>query len=246
MAELNHLTEEQLVWYYYGEDTSADVELHLESCPSCARQLQQIKSEMAAIDTFVPPVPSPGFEERMWRGLERRDASLTARPFWWRRGFTVRRLAWASSAVAVLLAAFLAGRFSRPDAGTLVRTEAAVREQLLVAALSDHLEQSERLLVEIDNLALGDEHQQAENLLAANRLYRQTAARQGQTTLAATLEDLERVLLDVAHSPGRPSPAQQQAWQSRMDDQELLFKVQALGQQLRNNRDRNKQQSTKG
>lgn len=232
--ENGHLNEEQLTWHYYGEETSADVELHLTLCRQCRSEFETLKAAMASIDTFAAPLPAQGYEDRLWRTLVRRDASLASPPRWWSRIVSPWRLAWAGGLAALLLAAFLAGRLSGPGPGAsdLAAAPEAVRERLLVSALSDHLEQSERILVEIDNQALGDERQGAENLLAANRLYRQTAAREGKTSLAATLEDLERVLLDVAHSPGQLAPDQLRKLQVRVDEQGLLFKVQALGLRL--------------
>jgi hypothetical protein len=235
MAELTHLTEEQLIWHYYGEENSADVELHLALCRQCSSDFQALKSTMASIDTFAAPPPAAGYEERLWRALVRRDASLTSRPAWWRRLFSPWRLAWVGGLAALVLAAFLAGRISGPAPNSLDLAIApdVVRERLLVTALSEHFEQSERLLLEIDNQVLKNERQTAENLLAANRLYRQTAAMEGKSSLAATLEDLERVLLDVARSPDELGPDQLRELQARVDDQGLLFKVQVLGLRLR-------------
>ena len=45
------------------------------------------------------------------------------------------------------------------------------------------------------------ERRRAEDLLEENRLYRQTALKEGDAALANVLDELERVLLDVAHSP---------------------------------------------
>ena len=145
------------------------------------------------------------------------------------------RFGWAAGLVALLLAAFLAGRLShRPaPAMDLATAPAVVRERLLVAALSEHLEQSERILLEIDNQSLDGGRQRAENLLAANRLYRQTAAMEGKAALTATLEDLERVLLDVAHAPDNLPAGQLRQLRARVDDQGLLFRVKVLGLRLR-------------
>ena len=41
----------------------------------------------------------------------------------------------------------------------------------------------------------------ARELVAANRLYRQSAAHTGDEVMGATLEDLERVLLEIANAP---------------------------------------------
>ena len=136
---------------------------------------------------------------------------------------------------------------------TARRPPGAAGERLLAAALSDHLAQSERILLEIVNranptaaaLALAapaepgddvdmlDDKARAAGLLDDNRLYRLTAARQGQLALAAVLEDLERVLLDVARGPEELSPEQLAILRERLDDQQLVFKVRVLEARLR-------------
>ena len=52
-------------------------------------------------------------------------------------------------------------------------------------------------------LDISDERQMAEELLDDNRLYRQTARTTGDTGVANVLDDLERVLIEIAHSPVR-------------------------------------------
>jgi hypothetical protein len=61
--------------------------------------------------------------------------------------------------------------------------------------------------------------------LGANRLLRQTAARLGDYADAALLDELERVLLDVANSPLHSSPAEVERVQQRIEQQGLLFRV---------------------
>jgi len=53
---------------------------------------------------------------------------------------------------------------------------------------------------------IATEQRRAEDLLQENRLYRQTALQEGDTGLASVLDELERVLLDVAHSPEQVTP----------------------------------------
>ncbi len=106
------------------------------------------------------------------------------------------------------------------------------------ASLGDHLEQSERALLELTNAEVNAEGieldlQRAESLLKANRLYRQTAEGQGNRALASVLDDLERVLLDVANGPEKLSAAQAEALRTRVEDQELLFKVKIIELRLR-------------
>ena len=48
---------------------------------------------------------------------------------------------------------------------------------------------------------MSDERARAEQLVAANRLYRQTAVSTGDTGIADLLDELERLLVDLAASP---------------------------------------------
>ena len=67
--------------------------------------------------------------------------------------------------------------------------------------------------------------ERARDLLSENRLLRETAAHDGDLTHASLLDDLERVLLDVANSPAEMSSEDLLALQQRMEHDSLLFKV---------------------
>jgi hypothetical protein len=176
----------------------------------------------------------------VWRALVRRDSSIASRKhFRWSGWLMPRRLAAAAALAALVIIAFIAGRISGPPDAAPVTTAAIARERLLAAALSEHLEQSERTLLEITNtngrvaVDISAEQQRAESLLKGNRLYRQAAARQGHLALTDVLEDLERVLLDIAHSPNELSPTDAERLRARVEDQELLFRLRVLELRLR-------------
>jgi hypothetical protein len=76
------------------------------------------------------------------------------------------------------------------------------------------------------------EQQRAEDLLDANRLYRETAQQNGDAALADVLDDLERVLMDVAHSPQEITPAKLELLQKRIEAHGILFKVRVVGKEL--------------
>jgi len=231
-----HLSEEQLVWHYYGEEDSAEVDLHLEVCRECRASFETLKVSMKAIESFAEPARSADYGAEVWRALVKRHAPIANRAPWWKRWISPRPLAWAGALSALVLAAFLAGRVTQPPREVAVAPEVA-SERILAAALSDHFERSERVLLEIEHLdrptGLADSRPRAEELLAANRLYRLTAERQGQEALAGVLDDLERVLLDVAHAPEKLSDREMSGLRARVDDQELLFKLRVLGERLR-------------
>ena len=57
--------------------------------------------------------------------------------------------------------------------------------------------------------------------------------------MASTLDELERVLLDIANSPDSVTPAQFESLRKRIEDRGILFKVRIVNQglQQRNRRE---------
>jgi predicted anti-sigma-YlaC factor YlaD len=157
-----------------------------------------------------------------------------------------RRWAALGAVAALVIVAFVAGRLTtkRVTSGpeSTVADASKVRERVLLMAVGEHLGRSEMVLVELANAApananqkqvnLSAEEHRAENLLEENRLYRQTALEQGDTGLADVLDELERVLLDVAHSPDKVTPAQLENIRQRIEAKGILFKVRVVGQEL--------------
>ena len=73
----------------------------------------------------------------------------------------------------------------------------------------------------------------ADELVTSGRLYREAAVRSGDPALAAVLEELERVLLEVAAGPEALQPADLEKLQQRIESRGLLFKVRVVGTQVR-------------
>jgi hypothetical protein len=73
----------------------------------------------------------------------------------------------------------------------------------------------------------------ADELVSANRLYRQTAVRSGELALAAVLEELERVLVEVAAGPDALTPGDLAELQRRIESRGLLFRVRVIGSHVR-------------
>jgi hypothetical protein len=159
--------------------------------------------------------------------------------------------AWALATAALVIVAFLTGRMveyrARPsapatDGGAYAvdpAVAANVRERVLLVAVGDHLERSQMVLVELANahtrgaLDISAERQSADELLASNRLYRQTAAQIGETSVADLLDNLERVLVEVANGPSQISMQELAAIQQRIEAQGILFKVKIISSDIR-------------
>jgi hypothetical protein len=80
---------------------------------------------------------------------------------------------------------------------------------------------------------ISSERERAEQLVESNRLYRQAAEANGDTALTALLDELERVLVDVAASPATLSAADMEDVRQRIDNAGLLFKVRVVSSEVR-------------
>ena len=117
--------------------------------------------------------------------------------------------------------------------------ETAVRERVLLIAVGDHLERSQMVLVELAHaetqgvLDISAERQLADDLVASNRLYRQTAQQMGQENVAGLLDELERVLVEVARGPSTVSMRQLTDIQQRIEALGIVFKMKVIGSDIR-------------
>ena len=246
-----HLTEDELVLHYYGEaDADRDsAGVHLAGCEECRRNYTRLQRVLAAIDSLPPPVLPDGFERTVWARLE---PSLPVRRGWlsW-LVLSPAGLAWASAVIVLVAGAFFAGRLTQPQsAGRNAPMASAeqIREGVLLADLGEHLDRSQTMLVELvsadpgaSDVDLAAERERAEDLVAANRLYRQTASATGDVAITQLLDELERLLVELAASPDHPSTDEIEDMQHRIAAKDLLFKVRVVSSAVR---ERQKTQSS--
>jgi hypothetical protein len=138
----------------------------------------------------------------------------------------------------VVIAAFLAGQFTSTPPAT-IQTAATPRvapERVLLVDLGDHLDRSELALVEFvsgtDAAHMASSRERVEELVAANRLYRRTAVTSGDPAVADVLDELERVLIEIAGTAPTASTADLDIVRHRIDTRGLLFKVRIMREQL--------------
>jgi hypothetical protein len=234
---MNHINEDQLVLFYYGESAEAEaIENHLSGCESCRSQLRALQLVLNTVDSASVPDRPADYGHAIWKRIEPRLAVRRWPPLrlWW---------IWTPALTAVLLAAFLAGSlWQRAGAPGIAKDQnnQQIRERILLVAVGDHLERSQMVLAELDNapdgkgkLDISGERRMAEDLLDDNRLYRQTARTTGDNSMASALDDLERVLLEIAHSPSEISSEQLNDLRQQIESRGLLFKVRVLGSEAR-------------
>jgi hypothetical protein len=251
---MNHPSDDDLVLMFYGEILEAqDIGAHLEGCEACRDRLRAIERTLTAVGGHAIPDPGPNYGAQVWARIEPRlDARV--RPAWlaW---FAPQRLALAAGVALLVVAAFVAGRYSSapaperqeaargPEGGQNKPTPAGgpaqVRDRVLLIAVGDHLERSQMVLVELMNspeaasVDISSEREWARDLVPTNRLIRQTANETGEKGVADVLTDLERFLVEIANSPSRLSGAEFEQIRQRVEAQGLMFKIRVLDSQVR-------------
>jgi len=248
---MNHLTEEELILNYYGEIDRADqpqIDDHLAGCDECRAASAELGRVLHLVETTPMLEARPGFERDVWArlepqleantgGLVRRSAK---REGGWRAWFAAPQWALASGVAALLVMAFVAGRFSGPAPVALAPAQAAVSpDRILHAAVGDHLDRSQMMLAELVNAGsdqpdvFAGEQSRAADLVSANRLFRQSAEQSGDAAIADILEDLERVLLEIANAPADVTSGERADLKSRIETEDLLFRVRVIASEMR-------------
>ena len=252
VRKVKHPSEEELILYHYAEaggPPRAMVAEHMAACEPCRARYWKLEAVLAAAEVVEWPALGEDFEAQVWRRLVPHLEAAPPPSFWQQffAGFRAARFLAPAGAVAavviLVVGAFLAGRFwpgrLRPAPEVQVQpVSAQSRERILLVAVGDHLERSQMVLVELVNtnpqrtVDISAARQRAQDLVPANRLYRLTAQRAGETGVANLLDELERTLIEIAHSPSRLSSPEFEDLRRRVEAQGILFKVRVIDSQV--------------
>jgi hypothetical protein len=258
---VKHYSEEDLILHYYDEagrwttaagrrQRRSEIEQHVDQCPACAKLYRSLVGTLRLLEPPDGPDRGDQYGLEVWQRIRARLPEPEAP--WWAQWLRWNRLAAAAGVAVMVVAAFVAGRWfstgstadnpppiaSLPAPSTSAQAAPATdgRQSILLTSVADHLDRSERVLTDIMNTTNGDistEQQWAADLVSASRLYRYEAIDIGEQSVAGVLDELERNLLEVVHSPSRITAAQLDDVRRRIDAAALLFKVRVLGDELR-------------
>ena len=260
---MNHLDHEDLILAYYDDPAAAEARAHVASCDACRTEL----AAFAAVLDRVTPAPTPelaaDYESQVWQRLqwrlrgERKKRSKLVTWMQWSAVAAVAGIAFCTGLVwkpktekhDTLAAKPAVGSPAQPAHATTPAAPPATRDRILMVVVSDHFDESERVLVELTNLKpadgtdLSSERARAGALLASNRLYRHTASDRGEENVATLLSELEPVLLQLAHAPDDVSADEIRSIQKRIESRGLVFKLRVVRAGVRDDM-RDRQSST--
>jgi hypothetical protein len=233
---MKHISEEQLIDYYYGEaESPAAICEHLEACRDCAQAYRSLVRDLEDLKPIAVPQRDAAYGEDIWLSIRGSvPACEPAKKSSFRGWFGLPWSFVAATACLLLAAAFFAGRQWEHRNGTApanVANQEQGRQRVVLLVLGDHLDRSERLLVELKHAEPSTEaplQAEARDLLSANRLYRESVKQQDDPVLASALDHLERVLIEVSNEPAGLSQAKLDELQKEMNTDGLLFEVRVL------------------
>ena len=233
---MNHLSEEQLIELYY--DDGAETGRHLDTCADCARAYEALRADLADLTPTNVPARDEDYGQQVWASIaDRLPVYASPRETWFLR--PVWLAFGAAAACAMLVAAFYAGRMwehRQPPLPAILATAPVPPPppRVVVVVLSDHLERSERFLVQLKHASADDEElalplrDEARSLLAANRKCRQQAETSKDQDLSKALDHLNDVLTQLADHSGELNADTIAKLQREMNTDGLLFEVRVL------------------
>jgi hypothetical protein len=230
---------------------------HLEQCPECAAEFDALRQDLAAAASLVDGnlrERDAAWADDLWQRLRPQLEPYSPRRGLRFSGLLWPRLAWVSGLAALLAVSFLAGRVweqrQRPQLAMqlpppppqVVRVPAPAAtpapvpapRPVVVVLLADHLDRSERLLVQLKHAELATDEtapalrQEARSLLEENRQARQRAEAKGDPALRGTLDQLHALLDQMANHPDGLTPADLVRLRDQMNAAGLLFEVRVL------------------
>lgn len=252
MKQMEHVENEELVAMYYKEAAPgehASAQQHMEDCAECAAAYRSLESDLKALGTLEAPERDSGYGERMWQrvaaGLPARAGVPTAVAVPERkRGLRLwMGLSYAAGCAALVAMAFYVGTVYEHQQHLKRKMEREAHAQhapvqqppkVVVVVLGDHLDRSERLLVELKHADAENQdlvkplRDEAKELLVANHVFREDADKSGDATLAQALDKLDNLLTEIANEPGGLNPASLERLQKEMSSEGLLFEVRVL------------------
>jgi hypothetical protein len=218
------------------------------------------------MDFAQPPARDAAYGERVWRSIAPLLPAYETHKRSWLHGGLLRGLSYAAACAVMMVCAFFAGRLWEhkqthlaqapvpvaPSPAPVQKHAAPPPQRVVVVVLGDHLDRSERLLVELKHAdadspeMVSPLRDEARSLLAANRICRKNALHDDDPALTSALEHLDHVLAELASQPGSLNATELVRLQDEMNSSGLLFEVRVLRSRVPDRQPRGNNRSNGG
>jgi len=241
---MSHVTEEEMIAEVYGEGgNTAAVERHLAACGECAQAFAELKRDLADVNRMEAPARDEAYGQRVWASIAPLLPVYTReKRRWWAAGWStsgwLKGLGYAAACALLVACAFYAGRVweqrKQPAVARVEPKPPQARQPIVVVVLDDHLDRSERFLVQLKHADVDSAQMvsplrdEARSLLAANRVCRKNLAQKDDPELATALDHLDNLLAEAANEPGGLNAESIARLQDEMNADGLLFEVRVL------------------
>jgi hypothetical protein len=242
-----HLSEEELIAHLYGEADNPAMSAHLAGCASCSKAYAALRSDLAEMKFVDPPERDALYGERVWASLSAILPSRTKRERYLVWIGSWKGLSYAAACVLLGVCTFIGGRlWERKQAQHTANSHSRQKPQVVahapqrvvVVVLGDHLDRSERLLIELKHTDAANAEtvfplrEEARSLLADNSFCRQKALHAEDAALADALNRLDHLLRVLANQPEGLSSETLTRLQHEIDADGLLLDVRVLRSRL--------------
>jgi hypothetical protein len=247
--------QELLILYLAGELEPGEresLERRLSEDSWLRSELEALQGALSLVGDSTPGEPSEGYWRSFWPRLQ---PKLSRENPWGRlKGLLAPRhglrLAGGLATLAAMLIAALLILYQvmvpQVPEPVIKRTEVKIQrtEGYFEMFADSHLERSRLLLQEVVNMAsngapneeaLLDNRKRGEELLSQNRSYRMAALRNHDEKLAALLDELETVLMDIANIDTTVADEALVNLQQRIRRKDLLAKIDIVSFAEKNN-----------
>lgn len=232
---MKHFSEEELIEYFYNKSESTGRQ-HIEACAECAEAYAALGRDLAALPALEPPVRGASYGQQVWQSIAPSLLAYEAPKRHWLRTGLGRSLSYAAVCAMLVIGAFFSGRQweHRQPHSTAGSNPSLPAKPTVIVVLSDHLDRSERLLIELKHADAGNAEMlaplpaEAGRLLAANRICLQDTRQEDDPALAAALDRLDHLLAELASQRDGLNAATLTRLQDEMNTDGLLFHVRVL------------------
>jgi hypothetical protein len=236
---MKHLTDEEMIELAYGEsEDRAAVERHLEACRECAENYAELERDLTGVNRVDAPARDAQYGERVWASIAGSLPVYKAEKRRWQANGWWTGLGYAAACALLVSCAFYAGRQweqrKHKPMALVEQKSPAPKQPIVVVVLDDHLDRSERFLVELKHADVDPSamaapmRDEARSLLAANRVCRKNVAQKDDPELTTALDRLDRLLAEATNEPGGLNAKSIAKLKDEMNSDGLLFEVRVL------------------